>query len=48
LFYKTDAYRLGSSGDTATYDIKIDVKPEITNNKDFEILLNNAQMDSNA
>ena len=40
LFYKTEANRLGSRGETATYDIKVEVKPEITNDKDLEILLN--------
>jgi hypothetical protein len=32
LFYKTEAYRLGSRGETATYEIRVDVKPEIANN----------------
>lgn len=48
LFYKTESYRLGSKGDTASYEIKVDVKPDITNDKDFEILLNQAQVDSNS
>ena len=42
LFYKTEANRLGSRGETASYEIKIDVAPEITNATDFEIILNQA------
>lgn len=42
LFYKTENHRLGSKGETATYDIKVDVKPDVTNEKDLEILLNSA------
>lgn len=48
LFYKTDNHRLGSKGDTSSYDILVDARPKETNDKDFEIILNQAQVDQNA
>ncbi len=48
LFYKTESHRVGSKADTATYDIKVEAMLDITNEKDFEILLNKAQVDSNS
>ncbi len=40
LFYKTDNYRAGSKGETASYDIKIDVKNAYNTEKDFELFIN--------
>jgi hypothetical protein len=40
LFYKTDNYRPGSKGETASYDIKIDVKNAYNTEKDFELFIN--------
>jgi hypothetical protein len=37
LFYKTDSYLTPNSRAlTASYDIKVEVKPDITNSQDFD------------
>ena len=41
LFYRTENFRLGGQGPTATYDIKVEVRQaDITSQKDFEICIN--------
>jgi hypothetical protein len=42
LFYKTDNYGPGNKGDTASYEIKIDVKNAFNTEKDFELFINQA------
>ena len=48
LFYRTDNHKPGSKGDTASYEIKVELYPDTTLQKDFEILINQAQVDSNS
>ena len=48
LFYKTDHYKENQSGPNALYDIKVEYKPHIASEKDFEICINQAQLDSNS
>jgi len=40
LFYRTDNYRDGCKGSTAAYEISVDFKPAIADEKDFEICIN--------
>jgi hypothetical protein len=43
LFYHTENFRLGGTGPTSTYDIRVEVRQaDITTHKDFEICINQA------
>ena len=42
LLYKTDQHKMGAQGENSSYDISVEIKPSVTNDKDFEILLNSA------
>jgi hypothetical protein len=46
LFYRQEARE--NSGERAPYELKIDLKNEATTNDDYEMILNQAQVDSNA
>ena len=46
LFYKQEA--LENTGQRPSYEIKVESHPESTSDKSFELILNQAQMNSNA